>query len=92
MNDWQWPLIRQGYDNKDILNADETGLLFKMMPSKTLSMKEEAYHGAKYQRKDLPCVYVQACLAKKGCYNIGKYLRPRCFKNKNLERILYIFY
>ena len=83
----EWPLIIQDYDNKDIFNA-ETRLLFKMVSSKTLSMKREACHGAKISKKRLTVCLCPSMLGKKGII-IGKYLRTRCFKNENLECIHY---
>ena len=44
---YEWPDIRKNYDDKDIFNADETGLLFKVLPNKTLKFKGENCHGGK---------------------------------------------
>lgn len=41
--DWLQRLgkIREGFDTKDIFNADETGLCFRALPSKTLAEKSD---------------------------------------------------
>jgi len=37
-NDWletKWPLLRKGYTDKEIYNASETGVFYKLMPDKS---------------------------------------------------------
>ncbi|XP_062566667.1 tigger transposable element-derived protein 4-like [Saccostrea cucullata] len=46
------PQILQDNDPKDIFNADETGLFYKLLPDRTLQMKGEKCHGGKDQRRD----------------------------------------
>jgi len=36
-------LIIEGYEPKNIYNGDKTSLLFRALPSKTLSVKSEEY-------------------------------------------------
>ena len=43
----QWPIIREGYEDQDIFNADETALFYKCLPNKTLKFKGETCHGGK---------------------------------------------
>ncbi|KAH6934733.1 hypothetical protein HPB50_000367 [Hyalomma asiaticum] len=47
INTWKETLasIISVYKLKDIFNAEEAGLFFKMQPSKTLSLKGKACHG-----------------------------------------------
>jgi hypothetical protein len=48
VDDWlstNWPDIRNKYDSKDIFNADETGLFYKLTPDKTLKFKGEKLCG-----------------------------------------------
>lgn len=40
-----WPVISDGYLEKNILNADETGLFYKMTPDKTHKLKGESCSG-----------------------------------------------
>lgn len=42
IQDWlsdAWPKVQQGYANNDILNADETGLFFKLIPEKLFHLR-----------------------------------------------------
>jgi hypothetical protein len=34
------PLLVEGYEAKNILNANETGLFFKLLPDKTLTFEK----------------------------------------------------
>jgi len=43
----KWPAIRAGYDASDIFNADETALVFKMLPEKTYNSKFDKSNGKK---------------------------------------------
>ena len=55
--DWKnniLPELIRPYDEKDIFNADETGLFFKCLPDKTLTFKNEKCFGGKHARKELP--------------------------------------
>ena len=42
LDDWvkRLPSILEGYDTKDIFNADETGLFFRTMPSRSYVVKD----------------------------------------------------
>jgi hypothetical protein len=33
-----WPSIREGYADKDVFNADETGIFFRLTPDRTLKL------------------------------------------------------
>jgi hypothetical protein len=43
--------IIEGYDNKNIYSADETGLFFRLTPNKTLSLKGDPCTGGKNSKK-----------------------------------------
>ncbi|GBN79036.1 hypothetical protein AVEN_172882-1 [Araneus ventricosus] len=43
----QLPDLIKGYEQKDIFNADETGLFYNLLPSKTLDIKSDTCHGGK---------------------------------------------
>ncbi|XP_037509385.1 tigger transposable element-derived protein 6-like [Rhipicephalus sanguineus] len=71
------------YEPRDIFNADEAGLFFKVQPSKTLSLKGEACHGGKCSKERLT---VLLCCNSDGSemmkpWVIGKFRNPRCLKN-----------
>lgn len=93
VNDWltiKWPLLREGYEDKNIFNADETGLLFKMLPNRTLAFKGESCHGEKGSKERITVFLCASMVGEKRCpVIIGKYLRPRCFKNKIIKQFSY---
>jgi hypothetical protein len=37
----------EGYEQRDIYNADETGLFYNVLPDRTLALKGESCHGGK---------------------------------------------
>lgn len=86
-DDWKDKLVEltTGYDPEDIFNADETGLFYKCLPDKTLSFKSDKCNGGKNSKLRLTVLLGTNCT---GTYKlkpliIGKYQKPRCFKNVN---------
>ena len=82
------PEITEYYTPNDIYNLDETGLFFHALPDKSLVVKGSNCAGGKKSKKRLT---VSLCVNAIGEFEtplvIGKYLKPRCFKNidpKNL--------
>jgi len=72
----------QNYKPCDIFNADETGLFYKLLLSRTLQTKDETCHGGK-QSKDRLTVMVTANMdgtEKLKLLVIGKFQNPKCFK------------
>lgn len=45
------PTLLKDYSPRDVFNADEFGLFFKMMPNKSLVYKKEKCHGGKKSRE-----------------------------------------
>lgn len=84
-NDWinnVLPNIIEQYDHNDIFNADETGLFYKCLPSRTLAFKNEKCVGGK-KSKDRITVMVGSNMTgteKLKLLVIGKAKNPRCFK------------
>ncbi|KAK7092862.1 hypothetical protein V1264_008545 [Littorina saxatilis] len=74
------PTLRR-YDPKDVFNADEMGLFWRLLPNKTLAFKHEKCHGGK-KSKDRITVMVCASMdgEKVPLLAIGKFKNPRCFK------------
>lgn len=77
------PELLQNYEPRDIFNADEFGLFFKLMPDKSYVFKGETCHGGKASKERLT---VLACANSDGSEKlrllvIGKAKNPRCFKN-----------
>jgi hypothetical protein len=53
VDDWLstiWPDICNNYNSKDIFNADETWLFYKLTPDKTLKFKGESCAGGKMSK------------------------------------------
>ncbi|CAF1308443.1 unnamed protein product [Didymodactylos carnosus] len=87
VDDWiqRIPKIIDGHDLKDIFNCDETGLFFKAMPDKSLTLnKEECKGGKKLKERYTILLYVNSTGEEKlKPLVIGKSLKPRCFNNLN---------
>jgi hypothetical protein len=72
----------EGYEPRDVYDADETGLFFNVLPERTLAYKGETCHGGKHFKDRLTvllCVNSDGS-DKQGPIVIGKSLKPRCFK------------
>ena len=85
-----WSKLRKNYKEENIFNGDETGLFYKLLPNKTLAFKGDQCCGEKMSKERLTAFL---CSSMKGEKHqpiiMGKYSKPRCFKNKNLDRIHY---
>lgn len=93
MTEWQSQLKRilDRYSPDDIYNADETGMFYRLLPDKTLEFKAVECHGGK-KRKERLTALVCANMSgndKLPLLIIGKYARPRCFKNVKTLPTLY---
>jgi len=71
------------YPKEDVFNMDETGLFYRLTTDKTLSFKGEKCSGGKLSKERLS---VALCANMSGTEKmepivIGKYEKPRCFKN-----------
>ena len=86
VDDWltsKWPELRSKYEERDIFNANETGLLFKALPSKTLAFQSDKCIEEKTSKERLTVYLCSSMIGeKRPAVIIGKYLKPRCFKNK----------
>ncbi|KAK7493174.1 hypothetical protein BaRGS_00015511 [Batillaria attramentaria] len=75
------------FQPKDVFNADETGVFWRALPHRTLSLKNDTCQGRKRSKER---VTVMVCANMDGSekyplLTIGKYKNPRCFKGvKNL--------
>ncbi len=45
------PKLLEEYEPKDIFNADETGLFFKLLPDRTYTFKGDTCHGGKKSKE-----------------------------------------
>ncbi|GBN25710.1 Tigger transposable element-derived protein 6 [Araneus ventricosus] len=78
-----WPDIIHNYDEKNIFNADETDLFYKLTPNQTLKFKGEKCVGDKLSKVRIT-ILVCAIMNGSGKHKltvIGKSQKPRCFKN-----------
>ena len=77
------PGFLERYKPEDIFNMDETGLFYRMEPDKTLHFKGQTCSGGK-QSKERITIAVTANMSgteKLELLVIGKFGKPRCFKN-----------
>lgn len=90
VDDWLnnvWPTIRDSYEYKDIYNADETGLFYKLTPDSTLKFVGKNCAGDKLSKVRLTVLAAanMSGTEKRKLLVIGKLANPRCFKNKILQ-------
>lgn len=84
-------LDEEGISGEQLYNCDETGLNYRMLPTKTLASKKEA--AAPGYKKSKDRVTVLACSNATGNHKlrltlIGKSKKPRAFKNlKNTDSL-----
>ena len=74
--------ILSNYAKTDINNADEFGLFFKALPKKTLHLKHEKRTRGKHSK--IRVMGLAAAIMngdKLPMFVIGKFRKPRCFKN-----------
>lgn len=72
------PNICAGYDERNIFNADETGLFFKQLPSRTLAAKHDMCAGGKLSKERLTVLLA--------CNSIGEKLRPMVIEKAKCPR------
>ena len=76
------PTILSNYEHPDIYNADEFGLFFQALPSKSLHLKDENCIGGKFSKVRLTGLAAANANGEKlPMFIIGKSKSPRCFKN-----------
>lgn len=90
VSDWIQRLAKicEGFNLKDIFNADETGLCFRALPSKTLAEKSDKCSGVKVSKDRLTVMLCASALGEKlKPLVIGKSAKPRCFKHVDLNKL-----
>lgn len=76
----QVALIREEFAEKDIFNADETGLFWRMSPDKTLAFGGEACKGGKHSKERVTVLVAASAVGEKlPLFVIGKSKQPHCF-------------
>ncbi|XP_028649015.2 jerky protein homolog-like [Erpetoichthys calabaricus] len=90
----EFKCIISSYSPQQVYNADETGLNFKALPTKSLASQEErSAPGFKMDKQRLTVLACSNASAtnKLPLMVIGKSAKPRCFKNMNMNS-LPVFY
>lgn len=83
--------IKENNISRDqLFNADETGLNFRMLPSKTLAARKES--SAPGYKKKMERITILNCCNASGTFKfqpmiIGKSKKPRAFKNCNISSL-----
>ena len=82
------PAIIQGYELSDVFNCDETGLFFRVLPDKTLAVKESDCKGGKLSKERLTVMFCCSATGEKlKPLVIGKSRKPHCFRNVNVQTL-----
>lgn len=90
VEDWKkrLPEIIKGYHPRDIFNMDETGLFYRALPDKSLSVKGSACSKGQHSKERIS---VMLCVSMTREFEkalvIGKSERPRCFKNISTKNL-----
>jgi len=78
----------EGFEDKDIFNADECGLFFKAMPKYSLIQKGDTCKSGKQSKERLTVLFATSMTGEKlAPLVIGKSLNPRCFKTINKNKL-----
>ena len=74
------PLLCIGYEAKDIFNADETGMFFRAMPTKSMVTKGNSCNGGKNAKDRITVLLAASTTGEKlKPLVIGKSKKPWCF-------------
>jgi len=90
VDDWKVKLetILKDYAPKDIFNADETGLFFRALPTKTFALRNDKCAGGKSAKERLTvllCSNMEGDKVKP--LVIGKSKKPRCFAGAHVDKL-----
>ena len=77
------PEVLTDFDADDIYNADETGIFWRLLPDKTLTIRGEKCTGGKKSKERITALVAANMTGtdKLPLLIIGKFKNPRCFKN-----------
>ncbi len=76
------------YGTENVFNADETGLFFKLIPSKTICSNIRASHKLLKDRISILLCCNMSGTIKKIPLVIGKFANPRCLKNFDTKSLV----
>ena len=76
------PKLIENYSPDGIFNVDETGLFFKCLPEKTFIFKGQSSSGGKHSKERVTLLLGanMSGTEKLRPFLIGKWKKPRCFK------------
>ena len=77
----------KGYAEENIFNADETGLYYQMQPSRTFSNATRTRGGKQSKKRVTVLLAVSKAGEKLRPLVIGKFKKPRCFKNVDMDAL-----
>lgn len=88
--DFQQVISEGGYSHEQVFNCDESGLYYKLLPSKTMAAHFEKSAAGRKTQKDR--ITINACSNVTGTIKlplqfIGKAKKPRCFKNIDVSSL-----
>ena len=92
VEDWKkrLPSICEGYEPRNIFNADETGLFYRALPNKTMAIKGQPNRGGKNSKERISVLFCCSATGEKiRPFIIGKSKNPRCFKDKHIPNNMY---
>lgn len=81
-------VILKDYAPEDVFNADETGLYYRALPTKTYALKNDKCSGRKTAKQRITILF---CANMEGEKEepliIGKSKNPRCFKGAHIDKL-----
>ena len=88
MTDWfqRLPNLCEVFAPKDIFNAEETGLFYWNVPSRSLVKKGDSCKGGKNSKECVTLLLAYSSTVEKlPMMIIGKSANPRCFRGKQMD-------
>ena len=81
-NETKIPTLISNYKLQNVFNADEFGLFFQCLPTKTYHLSREKCSGGKNSKVRLTGMAAASATGQKlPIFVVGKSKAPRCFKN-----------
>lgn len=90
VDDWTRCLssICEGYAPQNIFNADETGLYYRALPNKSMTVKGQTNRGGKNSKERITVLLCCSATGEKmKPFIIGKSQHPRCFRGKTIPNM-----
>ena len=82
------PSLCEGYNLKDIFNADETGLYYRAMPTRSMVAKDDTCKGVKISKERITVMLAASGTGEKlPPLIIGKAKKPRSFQGYNMAAL-----